>query len=875
MKKCAGCLLVAPAVLLLLAQAGLALNVLLKVQETAGVARVKDPCRSGVALLPGALKDVKKLRLLDKQGKEVAAQFRVMNRRLNGEIEWVSVNFLADVPAKGTAVYRLTDSGPAKPVANPVQVNIGKKETTVVTGPLKVVLPSDSFAGLGRVWLDRNGDGRFAADELVVRSGALVIRGIDGKTYTSVKDSTGPVRVTVEERGPMLTVLRIDGQVRAQTADGKSHSYPSRKFAGGKVVDLGDVALQNQNHSLGFTVRLHFWRGQSWVRSFVTIRNLKGRSSTGTDNQIRHNPYLVATLRRPGNFLVDGISMELDLAATGRLRYRIGGGVGGSTVHEGRLAAQNDGVTLHQDSSASWLWQAGSGRIFDERLRRNIQWMSRNAPEGRRHLPYWEYQPVWYQHLITTRDGASYMGYRLYRGAAAVTPGSTSSHSALGRHTAEGMRAPGWIELDDGRATVTVGCRWFWQMCPKSLSVRASGRVAIGLWSPYWPRGHVFEGRIHRTHELLVDFRPSGRGLAAPDRFAAFDQRLMAVADARYNLATGAFGSFMLPNPQQWPRMERSALTAVVNGVDPNLPPAYDSSFEIEREKYNHFGIWQFGDHSKGGYHYFSQFLENDVPYCLMLHFARTGDLRFYREAEIACRQVLDVPAHGGGYGHQRGESSHFYTTGNLLFSYITAEPWLKDAVRASYEAANPGPWHLRSFGITMWSSLDMYFHFPERRTHYRSRINVALAWWRRTQNAQTGALRFDRSWKTFFFGIGTDAMGRYCEAFPQDRAARTSLVAAVREWMNWVTTQDQRARSRVLHLEAGNGFAYAARFSGDNTFLTFAATHLVRDNMFPGRFRTGTSSAKGWSQHAHRLTQVLLHDLDRRRNPQRYANLP
>ena len=39
------------------------LKVALEVRETAGVARVKDPCRSGVPLPPGAVRDVAKLRL--------------------------------------------------------------------------------------------------------------------------------------------------------------------------------------------------------------------------------------------------------------------------------------------------------------------------------------------------------------------------------------------------------------------------------------------------------------------------------------------------------------------------------------------------------------------------------------------------------------------------------------------------------------------------------------------------------------------------------------------------------------------------------------------------------------------------------------------
>ena len=78
-----------------------AMDVVLKVQETAGVPRVADPVRNGIPLVPGALQDEKKLRLLDAKGAEVPAQFRVITRRVDAtgptrDIEWVCVDFLAD-----------------------------------------------------------------------------------------------------------------------------------------------------------------------------------------------------------------------------------------------------------------------------------------------------------------------------------------------------------------------------------------------------------------------------------------------------------------------------------------------------------------------------------------------------------------------------------------------------------------------------------------------------------------------------------------------------------------------------------------------------------------------------------------------------------
>lgn len=863
-------------VVLALARLAAALDVPLTVRETEGVARRREPCRTGVPLPPGAVSDSGKLAVLGPDGRAVPAQFRVMNRRAKGDIEWVCVDFLADVPAKGSVQYRLTDVQAPGKLAQPVSVARSAKAIVVSTGPLRAAIPTALFSGLGVLWLDANGDGEFAADEVVAKGGALVVEGIDGRVYRSAAagDLAGPLQVELEESGPLHVVVRIDGSLKAQSADGKRHTYPVRTLEGGTIKVHRDLEMANADETLGFTVRHHFWAGQSWVRTFVTLRNLAGKSHTKTDGRYRWNAYFVDTVQEKGNFLVDGVSLELALAATGPLKYRLGGGVEGSEVHAGRLAAEQDGVTLFQSTAAGWLWQAGSGKIFDPVLKAHVQWMKAQGNDK----PYFEYAPLWYDQLNQQRDGESFMGYRVYRGHKTSTPGSRTSDKELGKHAAEGMRAPGWVEVDDGRFTVTVGCRWFWQLCPKDLRVTSDGRVSVGLWSKHRDRGHVFEGRFHKTHELLFDFRASGKGTPAEQRFAAFDARLMAVADARYYLATGAFREFMLPNPKEWPRFENYSMTAVVTGLDTTLPPAFDSSFTVEREKYDHYGVWDFGDHAKGGYHYFSQYLELDVPQCLMVTFARTGDLRVYREAEIACRQLLDVPAHGGGYGHQKGESSHFYTTGPLMFSYLTGEPWLKQAVLASYKHANPNVWHLRSFGITVWSSLDILRHFPEaEHAVARDKIRRSLAWWRSHQkDMATGRLEgyTKKEWQAFYLGICGDAMGRYCEAFPDDGDARRRLVAAVDEWSRWAMQQEPKVRTGLLVVCPANAFAYATRFSGDAKYLDFAAKHLAPDSHFSGKFRVGTSSGKGWSEYGLSLTEVFLHDVDKRRHPERYPGL-
>ena len=851
------------------------MDITLKVEETAGVARVADPCRSGIPLVPGAVKDETKLRLLDAKGGEVPAQFRVINRRPAGDIEWVCVDFLADVPAKGTAVYHLTDSGPAKAVDKPVKVEDAADAITVTTGPLKLVVSKSKFLGLGEVSLD---------GAVVLKGGALVIKGVDGKVYRSDENLTSALKVTVEESGPLHVVVRIDGAMKCQTKDGKEHTYPSYDEKT-NAVTIDGIKIPNKDGSLGFTVRLHLWKDQTWVRAFVTMVNLAGQTNGWTDATFQYGQYFGETAKRPGNFLVDAVNFDLDLNTAGNLKYKIGGGLEGSETHAGDLEASKGSVILYQDSSAGWMWQARTGKVWDELLKKNIPALKDQFREAAKKAgqdpeaaaakapPYREYADYG-EHvagdLLCKRDGCSFMGYRLYTGGKELAPSSTSSFADLGKEAAEGLRAPGWIEVDDGKVAVTAGCRWFWQTFPKSLELRAPGKVTLGLWSQCWPRGHVFEGKIHSTHELVFDFHPSGKGLGGASRFGAFTERLIATPDAKHNLASRAYGDFMLPNPEEWPNYEMASLAAVVPALDKTKNPGWASSMQIEREKSDVYGVWKFGDSMKDSWDHFGQYQELDVPYCLMVQYARTGDIRFFRMAEETDRQLLDIGAYGGGYGHQAGDWSHYYTYGPLLYADVAAEPFLFDANKNSYTCAEHRVGHLRSMAIELWSSWSLANTFGDADGTYRKGMDGALAFWKESHDPKThhqGA--FDKGNQEFMLGMAGDAIGRYCEQFPDDKADRQQLTDAMNWWRN---RQKDNWPSKVC----ANGFAYGARF-GDPTLLDFAAEHICTDAKFVTSYRTGVSSAKNWSETvaSERLIQVFLHDIDKKRHPEKYKDLP
>lgn len=102
------------------------LDIPLNIAEVAGVNRSADLVSSGVPLPAGLLAEPTDIAVFDPSGKAVPAQFAVTERwrehGQDGSVKWLVVMFFADVPAGGTAVYRLragTNPTPAQ-AARPV-----------------------------------------------------------------------------------------------------------------------------------------------------------------------------------------------------------------------------------------------------------------------------------------------------------------------------------------------------------------------------------------------------------------------------------------------------------------------------------------------------------------------------------------------------------------------------------------------------------------------------------------------------------------------------------------------------------------------------------------------------------------------------------
>jgi exo-rhamnogalacturonan lyase-like protein len=221
-----------------------ALPVPIAVQEVlpagvSGVARTGEPVTVGIPLEESqGITSVSQLGLSG----ATAGQFRELARWPGGALKWVLVDFQSDLPAGGTtASVSLTSGtgnfgGPdlATDQGSSIAVSTGAATFTVKKSPFRLF----DQVSVGATPLVSAGDeGVVVVDTLGVR-------------YSSAND-TGAL-VSIEENGPLRTVIRAYGSLR--------------NASGTRLCD--------------YLVRLHFYRGKSYVRAWVSLRNAREANPT-------------------------------------------------------------------------------------------------------------------------------------------------------------------------------------------------------------------------------------------------------------------------------------------------------------------------------------------------------------------------------------------------------------------------------------------------------------------------------------------------------------------------------------------------------------------------------------------------------------------
>jgi len=210
------------------------LDVPIRLQEFAGVARQGEAVTFGIPLPKGLITDTERLRLVGADGDPVPASFRAVNRWWDdGSIQWVHTDFAADAAANGEALYRvrLSDAPVPEPSAKLV-VNEDRDAVTVDTGPLQFEVrrlgPLFDAPGLHDV------DIVLRSDERIYRAGHWAATTLE-----------------VEEKSPLKVVIKRTG----------SHGW-----------------LNRTERALDYQLRIVAYAGRPYVRLIYTFVNRQGQA---------------------------------------------------------------------------------------------------------------------------------------------------------------------------------------------------------------------------------------------------------------------------------------------------------------------------------------------------------------------------------------------------------------------------------------------------------------------------------------------------------------------------------------------------------------------------------------------------------------------
>jgi hypothetical protein len=274
-----------------------------------------------------------------------------------------------------------------------------------------------------------------------------------------------------------------------------------------------------------------------------------------------------------------------------------------------------------------------------------------------------------------------------------------------------GQRAEPLVSIMSPAGTLALAVREFWQQFPSALAVR-DGEAVIGLFPHQCTHLVELQGGERKTHTFWLHVTPEPMHLPHPLSFTSQTLALHTAPAALPQLA-GLLPVIHLPPGE------------VLDRLDSYLGECLDGPHSLfaKREQVDEYG-WRnygdiFADHERTYYrgseplvsHYNNQF---DMVYGFLLHYLRTGDPRWWQLGDALARHVLDIdlyhtqrdrPAYNGGlfwftdhYTHAETSThrtysrrntprfgrrhygggpnaQHNFTTGLLLYSYLTGHP--------------------------------------------------------------------------------------------------------------------------------------------------------------------------------------------------------
>jgi hypothetical protein len=625
---------------------------------TAGIARTQDPVTVGVPIADSsAITSTSQLGLAG----ATVGQFRVLGRWPSGNIMWVLVDTQADLPAggKNTSIFLTTGSGnfggPNLAVDNgsSIAVNTGPAQFTIRKARFNLF---DSVTVNGRQLVT---PGTSAGLVMMGPAPGATSCGVCNVAYSSANDLSSTSQI--EENGPARVVIKAIGS----HVDSTGHAY------------------------MHYTVRMSFYKGKSYAKVEVILRNADETSNTAGD---------------------------FNSAFKGFASYE-------ARITPALGAARNFNIGTDSSTSVSGAFSGTESAYLYQAYSKDMEisdWNVSNCTPtltGRCTASYIARTPVSGSMGSYTYTYAQ-DGYQIVHGSSVLLQRDHTKYPQ------------GWADLSDSTgAGIEVGVYQLSAYWPKSLQfVNGGSEVRVGIWpdqslfhtgggQPYyqaWPQ--------YSIHDLFFDFHNTTLSSAA-NTFLAFQHSLLARANlSQYNQA--AVFAYPLIDPSAEDNYFRSLKVACcMRDVTPKI--------------YRYFG-WQMpgaGNQHELRWSYLRNFLERGLPgrYLLAAHFYRMvtehgfprSDGFDWRNHPISQLDPRGFPTIASAnnwlsfkdwiddeHAHWYGMTDYYFMTGDE-----TAKDQLLDGVKDRYLNAqsqyNTGlEWDTRDIGAALMSFARLYQSF-------------------------------------------------------------------------------------------------------------------------------------------------------------------
>ncbi|MEW6378716.1 MAG: M64 family metallopeptidase [bacterium] len=406
-----------------------------KIRTMPGMDRINEPLTVGIPLAEDSgITDIAQLGL---RGANIQ-QFRPLAYWPNGNLKWVLVDTQISVPKDYLAVINLVE-GTGNSGGSALAADNGDY-IIIDTGPAQFRLKKRNFNLFDEVVVN--------GKRLVLpnNSGGLSMVGYENRTYTLLDGTTHTLKMneTYDSKNDADSgaVIEENGPVRAV------------------VKAMGSFKDTLGNRLMDYTIRFHFYKNKSYVKTYVIMRHGKEEKHINESGKYSQMPRIFSQMQ---------LSIPLNLGDRPKFEFATRDSIVSGTI----------------DNTAS-LFQA-----FSEAHRRStVENDKLDATTS------WPHPPM---ERAAGDVGTNYIqrGLELKNGSATLNPLGDSSHWTRG-----------FAEIkDQSNIGLSIAMKYMSSYWPSSITFTSQGNVEVGVFSRYNSKKDIVMGwGTHETREILFDF---------------------------------------------------------------------------------------------------------------------------------------------------------------------------------------------------------------------------------------------------------------------------------------------------------------------------------------------------------------------------------